>query len=89
MDTQRNTLPIRDMNSQRCASRVEEAITAVPTLASCRVDHASHSAVFSGDPTSRAVRKSVLAVREFGYQEANNKHLFQSSGITCGFALGV
>lgn len=88
MNTHTITLPIIDMNSPHCATSVEKAITAVPTLAASRVDLASHTAVLSGDPTPQAVRNAVLAVREDGYEVATDRHQFQTTGITCGGCVG-
>ena len=84
MNTHAITLPILDMNSPHCATRVEKALTSVPSLAASSVDLSAHTATLSGDPSAQAVRDAVLAVREAGYGVATDTHSFTTTGITCG-----
>jgi len=77
-------LPILDVNSPDHATRVEKAITSVPTLAASSEDLSAQTATLSGDPSSQAARNTVIAVREAEYAMATNKHLSIAAGITCG-----
>ncbi|MEO8590708.1 MAG: cation transporter [Flavobacteriales bacterium] len=76
-------LPILDMNSPHCATRVEKAIMSVPTFTASSVDLAAHTATLSGDPSAQAVRDAVFAVRAAGYDVATEMHSFATTGITC------
>ena len=78
------TLPILDMDSPHCATRVEKAITSVPSLAASSVDLSTHTATLSGEPTAQAVRDAIAAIRVAGYNVATEKHSFTTTGITCG-----
>ena len=78
------TLPILDMDSPHCATRVEKAITSVPSLAASSVDLSTHTATLSGDPSAQAVRDAIAAIRTAGYEVASEKHSFTTTGITCG-----
>ncbi|MEO8067479.1 MAG: heavy-metal-associated domain-containing protein [Flavobacteriales bacterium] len=82
------TLPILDMNSPQCATRVEKAITSVPTLTASSVDLSAHTATLSGDPSAQAVRDAITAIRAAGYDVATEKHSFTTTGITCGGCVG-
>ncbi len=84
MNTHAITLPILDMNSPHCATRVEKAITSVPSLTASSVDLAAHTATLSGEPSAQAVRDAVAAIRAAGYDVATDKHSFMTTGITCG-----
>lgn len=84
MNTHTIALPIIDMNSPNCATQVEKAITALPTLAASNVDLDAHTATLSDDPSAQAVRDAVSAVRAAGYDVTTDKRLFQTTGITCG-----
>jgi len=77
-------LPTLDVNCPDHATRVEKAITSVPTLAASSVDLSAQTATLSGDPSSQAARNTVIAVREAEYAMATNKHLSIAAGITCG-----
>ncbi len=77
------TLPIPGMNRPHCATWVEKAVAAVLTLAASNMDLIPHTAVLSGDPSAKAVRDAVSAVREAGYDAATDKRLFLITGITC------
>jgi len=78
------TLPILDMNSPHCATRVEKAVTSVPSLTGSSVELAAHNATLSGGPTAQAVRDAIAAIRAAGYDVATEKHSFTTTGITCG-----
>jgi len=78
------TLPILDMSSPHCATRVEKAITSVPSLTGSSVDLTTHSVLLSGDPSAQAVRDAIAAIRAAGYDIATVTHSFTTTGITCG-----
>lgn len=84
MNTHTISLPIPDMNSPHCATRVEKAVVSVPTLTASTVDLAAHTATLSGDPSAQAVRDAIAAIRAAGYDVASEKHSFTTTGITCG-----
>ena len=88
MNTQTITLPILDMNSPHCATRVEKAITSLASLSSSNVDFAAHTAILTDNPSAQAVRDAVMTVREAGYGVAVDKRIFLTSGITCGGCVG-
>ena len=88
MNTHTITLPILDMNSPHCATRVEKAITSLASLAASNVDLATHTAILTDNPSAQAVRDAVMAVREAGYEVSIDKRLFQTTGITCGGCVG-
>ncbi|HRH68217.1 MAG TPA: cation transporter [Flavobacteriales bacterium] len=83
MSTPSLTLPILDMNSPHCATRVLRALQQADGISTAEVDLATHSATITSAALPQAVRYAVAAVREAGYQVATEQRTFNTTGITC------
>ena len=65
-------LPVTGMSCGSCAATIERELTAVPGVASARIDFVSHEAVVEHDPTSAPREAIAAAISRAGYGVAND-----------------
>ncbi|MBK9415724.1 MAG: cation transporter [Flavobacteriales bacterium] len=77
-------LPLSGVESQHCATRVEKALHAVPTIADAYVDLPGKVAVLNANTPADTVRQAVGTIRSAGYEVITEQRAFKTANITCG-----
>src|SRR5215213_10748769 len=81
-------LPVRGMTCASCVRRVERAIQAVEGVGSASVNLATERARVSFDPAATNVATVAEAIRQVGYDPAEETIDLKISGMTCASCVG-
>lgn len=81
-------LPLLGVESAHCATRVEQALRAVPSITSVDVRRPERIAMITSTAPAAAVREAVAAIRRAGYDVAVERHRSATRGISCAGCAG-